>query len=55
VTVVGHADEIAAAAGLVQGQAGEGTPVVLVRGLTVAALHAPAAALVRPPAEDLFR
>ncbi|MEO8713591.1 MAG: coenzyme F420-0:L-glutamate ligase [Acetobacteraceae bacterium] len=55
VTVVGHADEIAAAAGLLQGQAGEGTPVVLLRGLSVAAPTAPAAALVRPPAEDLFR
>ena len=55
VTVVGHADEIAAAAGLVQGQAGEGTPVVLVRGLNGAAPHAPAADLVRPQAEDLFR
>lgn len=55
VTVVGHADEIAAAAGLVQGQAGEGTPVVLVRGLRTSAPHMPAAELVRPPAEDLFR
>jgi coenzyme F420-0:L-glutamate ligase / coenzyme F420-1:gamma-L-glutamate ligase len=55
VTVVGHADEIAAAAGLVQGQAGEGRPVVLVRGLSVSAPAAPASTVVRPPAEDLFR
>ncbi len=55
VTIVGHADEIAAAAGLVQGQAGEGKPVVLVRGLTATAPAAPAAAMVRPPEEDLFR
>ncbi len=33
VTVVGHADEIAAAASLVMGQADEARPVVLVRGL----------------------
>lgn len=55
VTVVGLADEIAAAASLVQGQAEEGQPVVLVRGLRWSAPDAPAAALVRPPAEDLFR
>lgn len=55
VTVIARADEIAAAAGLLQGQAGEGTPVVLLRGLAAAAPVLPAAALVRPPAEDLFR
>ncbi len=55
VTIVGHADEIAAAAGLLQGQAGEGRPVVLLRGLAGAAPLAPAGTLVRPPAEDLFR
>jgi coenzyme F420-0:L-glutamate ligase / coenzyme F420-1:gamma-L-glutamate ligase len=55
VTVIARADEIAAAAGLLQGQAGEGTPVVLLRGLAAAASVLPAAALVRPPAEDLFR
>ncbi len=55
VTVVGHADEIAAAAGLVQGQGREGRPVVLVRGLARTAPANPAAALIRPPAEDLFR
>jgi coenzyme F420-0:L-glutamate ligase/coenzyme F420-1:gamma-L-glutamate ligase len=55
VTVVARADEIAAAAGLLQGQAGEGRPVVLLRGLTSDAPVVPAAALVRPPAEDLFR
>jgi len=54
-TIVGFADEIAAAASLVMGQAAEGMPVVLVRGL---AWNAPASAgrtLVRPPEEDLFR
>jgi coenzyme F420-0:L-glutamate ligase / coenzyme F420-1:gamma-L-glutamate ligase len=55
VTETGFADEIAAAASLVQGQADEGTPIVLVRGLTWSAPNAPAAALVRPPEHDLFR
>ena len=55
VTETGFADEIAAAASLVQGQADEGTPIVLVRGLSWSAPEAPAAALVRPAEHDLFR
>lgn len=55
VTETGFADEIAAAASLVQGQADEATPIVLVRGLTWSAPEAPAAALVRPAEHDLFR
>jgi coenzyme F420-0:L-glutamate ligase / coenzyme F420-1:gamma-L-glutamate ligase len=55
VTVVGTADEIAAAASLLQGQAREGRPVVMVRGLALSASEAPAAELVRPAEEDLFR
>jgi coenzyme F420-0:L-glutamate ligase/coenzyme F420-1:gamma-L-glutamate ligase len=55
VTETGFADEIAAAAGLVMGQADEGVPVVLVRGLAWAAPERPAADLVRPAANDLFR
>jgi coenzyme F420-0:L-glutamate ligase / coenzyme F420-1:gamma-L-glutamate ligase len=55
VTETGFADEIAAAASLVQGQADEGTPIVLVRGLTWSAPDAPAAAPVRPAEHDLFR
>ena len=55
VTETGFADEIAAAASLVQGQADEATPIVLVRGLSWNAPEAPAAALVRPPEHDLFR
>ena len=54
-TEIGFADEVAAAASLVMGQADEGVPVVLVRGLTWSLPPAPAAALVRPAAEDLFR
>jgi coenzyme F420-0:L-glutamate ligase/coenzyme F420-1:gamma-L-glutamate ligase len=55
VSVIGFADEIAAAASLLMGQADEARPVVLVRGLKWTAPDAPAAELVRPPSEDLFR
>ena len=55
VTVIGFADEIAAAAGLLQGQAAEAQPVAVVRGLTWTAPDAPVNELVRPPEEDLFR
>ncbi len=55
VTTVGQADEIAAAASLLMGQAGEGTPVVLVRGLAPRRSETGAAALVRPKDQDLFR
>jgi coenzyme F420-0:L-glutamate ligase/coenzyme F420-1:gamma-L-glutamate ligase len=54
VSVIGFADEIAAAASLLQGQAAEGQPVVVVRGLTWSAPDARVAELVRPPEEDLF-
>ncbi|HEV2954866.1 MAG TPA: coenzyme F420-0:L-glutamate ligase [Xanthobacteraceae bacterium] len=54
-TVVGFADEVAAAASLVMGQAAEGMPVVLVRGLAWDAPASVARTLLRPPAEDLFR
>ncbi len=55
VTQTGFADEIAAAAGLLMGQAAEGMPVVIIRGLAWAAPATPASALLRPPEEDLFR
>jgi coenzyme F420-0:L-glutamate ligase/coenzyme F420-1:gamma-L-glutamate ligase len=55
VTETGFADEIAAAASLVMGQADEAMPMVLVRGLAWIAPEADAAALVRPPEHDLFR
>lgn len=55
VSIIGFADEIAAAASLLQGQAAEAQPVVLVRGLDWSAPVAPAAELVRPSEEDLFR
>jgi coenzyme F420-0:L-glutamate ligase/coenzyme F420-1:gamma-L-glutamate ligase len=55
VTVVGHADELSAAASVLMGQADEAQPVVLVSGLSQRAPHRPAAALLRPPEQDLFR
>lgn len=55
ITQVGMADEIAAAASLVMGQADEGTPVVLIRGLAGAAQDGRAADLIRPQRMDLFR
>jgi len=55
VSITGFADEIAAAASLVMGQGDEAQPVVLVRGLSWKAPANPAAELVRPAAEDMFR
>jgi coenzyme F420-0:L-glutamate ligase / coenzyme F420-1:gamma-L-glutamate ligase len=55
VTLAGFADAIASAAALVMGEAAEGVPAVLVRGLAWSAAPSPAAELIRPAAEDLFR
>jgi coenzyme F420-0:L-glutamate ligase / coenzyme F420-1:gamma-L-glutamate ligase len=55
VTQTGLADEIAAAASLLMGQADEAQPVVVVRGLRWSGRSAPAATLIRAPDEDLFR
>ena len=55
VTEIAFADQIADAAALLMGQAGEAIPMVLVRGLDWSAPELPAAALVRPPEHDLFR
>jgi coenzyme F420-0:L-glutamate ligase/coenzyme F420-1:gamma-L-glutamate ligase len=55
VTVIGFADEVAAAASLVMGQADEGRPVVVVRGLSWPDQPGQAIDIVRPPDEDLFR
>lgn len=54
-TEVGTADEIAAAASLLMGQAAEGTPVILIRGLRLPATHGRASDLVRPRNMDLYR
>ncbi|HEY9213056.1 MAG TPA: coenzyme F420-0:L-glutamate ligase [Ancylobacter sp.] len=55
VTMIAYADEIAASASLLMGQADEGTPVVLLRGLHWSAASNPASHLLRPAGEDLFR
>ena len=55
VSIEAVADELAAAASLVQGQADEGRPVVVIRGVARSGPATPATALVRPKAEDLFR
>lgn len=55
VTEQAFGDEVAAAASLLMGQADEGVPAVVVRGLRWDGPARPAAALVRPKAEDLFR
>jgi coenzyme F420-0:L-glutamate ligase/coenzyme F420-1:gamma-L-glutamate ligase len=55
VSVVGFADEVAATASLLMGQADEASPVVLIRGLRWSAPQSTAASLIRSPNEDLFR
>ena len=55
VTQVAAADELAAAASLVMGQADEGLPAVLARGFPYPLRAGAAQELVRPRAEDLFR
>jgi coenzyme F420-0:L-glutamate ligase/coenzyme F420-1:gamma-L-glutamate ligase len=54
-TDLGLADEVAAAASLVMGQAGEGTPLVLARGVPYARRDGAAAELLRAKALDFFR
>lgn len=55
ITTVAAADELAAAASLVMGQAAEGTPVVHVRGFPYALREGSLKELIRPHAQDLFR
>jgi coenzyme F420-0:L-glutamate ligase / coenzyme F420-1:gamma-L-glutamate ligase len=55
ITQVGVADELAAAASLVMGQAAEGTPVVHVRGFPYPLREGSLGELIRPKDEDLFR
>jgi coenzyme F420-0:L-glutamate ligase/coenzyme F420-1:gamma-L-glutamate ligase len=55
VTEVAIADEIAAAASLLMGQADEGRPAVHVGGLAAAGQTMPASALIRPREMDMFR
>src|SRR6266480_5848938 len=53
-TILAVADELAAAAGLLMGKS-EGFPVVLIRGYRFKPVSEPAARIIRPAAEDLFR
>jgi len=55
ITQVGVADELAAAASLVMGQADEGTPVVHVRGFPYPLREASLREILRPKSQDLFR
>ena len=54
VTEVAFGDELAAAASLVMGQADEGRPVAVIRGLDYEPATGRAAQLLRPLEEDLF-
>jgi coenzyme F420-0:L-glutamate ligase / coenzyme F420-1:gamma-L-glutamate ligase len=55
ITVVGIADELAAAASLMMGQANEGTPAVLVRGFPYKLTEGSLKELIRPKDQDMFR
>jgi coenzyme F420-0:L-glutamate ligase/coenzyme F420-1:gamma-L-glutamate ligase len=55
VTPVAAADELAAGASLVMGQAREGTPVILARGFPYSLREASLQELIRPKEKDLFR
>ena len=55
VTVVAAADELAAAASLVMGEAAEGTPAVHVRGFPYPLREGSLGELLRPKKQDLFR
>lgn len=54
-TEIGIADELAAGASALMGQASEGRPVVLVRGLAAAPRNGSGRELIRPRERDLFR
>lgn len=54
-TEIGLADELASAASLLMGQADEGRPVVLARGVPYSRREGSARELVRPRERDLFR
>jgi coenzyme F420-0:L-glutamate ligase/coenzyme F420-1:gamma-L-glutamate ligase len=55
ITLIGAADELAAGASLVMGQAAEGTPVVHVRGFPYLLSDGSLQELLRPRESDLFR
>jgi coenzyme F420-0:L-glutamate ligase/coenzyme F420-1:gamma-L-glutamate ligase len=53
-TIIAAADELAAAAGLLMAKSA-GIPAVVVRGYRYRAVLDPAARIIRPAKEDLFR
>lgn len=55
VAEIAPADSLAAAAALLMGEGAEGIPAVLVRGLPPSNSQQPAAAVLRPGHEDLFK
>jgi coenzyme F420-0:L-glutamate ligase/coenzyme F420-1:gamma-L-glutamate ligase len=55
VTEIAVADELASAASLLMGQADEGAPVVLIRGVRFTAPENPAKSLIRSRERDMFR
>ncbi len=55
ITVLGAADELAAAASLMMGQAAEGTPIVHVRGFPYPLREGTLKELLRPKEQDMFR
>lgn len=55
ITTIGAADELAAAASLVMGQADEATPIVHVRGFPYPLREGNLKELLRPKEQDLFR
>ena len=55
ITTIGAADELAAAASLVMGQADEATPIVHVRGFPYPLREGSIKELLRPKEQDLFR
>lgn len=55
ITLVGAADELAAAASLLMGQAAEGTPVIHARGFPYPLRQSSLSELLRPQDQDLFR
>jgi coenzyme F420-0:L-glutamate ligase/coenzyme F420-1:gamma-L-glutamate ligase len=55
ITTIGAADELAAAASLVMGQADEATPIIHVRGFPYPLRESHLKELLRPKEQDLFR
>ncbi len=55
VTTIAAADELAAAASLIMGQAAEGTPVIHVRGFPYSLRESHLSELIRDKKQDLFR